>query len=100
MKKIVAITACPTGIAHTYMAAETLELAAKKAGILIKVETHGAIGVENKLTDIDIEVADVVILANDISIDEKRFEGKKIYKTSTTEAIRNASGVISTALSE
>ncbi len=94
MRKIIAITACPTGIAHTYMAAESLELAAKKMKILIKVETHGAIGVENKLTDDDIELADAVLIAADVSVSEDRFEHKKIYHTSTSEAIRNPQQVL------
>jgi fructose-specific phosphotransferase system IIB component len=98
MKKIVAVTACPTGIAHTYMAAETLEISAKKENLLIKVETQGAMGVENELTKIDIELADVVILAIDVAVDESRFLGKKIYKTSTTQAIRNAKKVLLDAL--
>ncbi len=98
MKKIVAITACPTGIAHTYMAAETLELAAKKMNILIKVETHGAIGVDNELTTDEIALADAVIIAADVSVSEDRFEGKKIFRTSTSEAIKDAKQVILDAL--
>ena len=94
MKKIVAITACPTGIAHTYMAAEMLESTAKKLNVLIKVETHGAIGVENELQDTDIEQADAVIIASDISIDESRFIGMKVYKTTTAKAISNTKEVI------
>jgi len=100
MKKIVAVTACPTGIAHTYMAAETLEISAKKENILIKVETQGAMGVENQLTETDIDLADVVILAVDVSVDESRFSEKKIYKTSTTQVIRNAKEVLLNALSK
>ena len=88
MRKIVAITACPTGIAHTYMAAEILELTAKKMNVLIKVETHGAVGVENELSENDIDLADVVLIAADVSVEEDRFEGKKIYHTSTTETIK------------
>lgn len=98
MKKIVAITACPTGIAHTYMAAEMLEMTAKKLNVLIKVETHGAIGVENTLIQSDIEKADAVIIAADVSVNIERFEHKKVYKTSTSEAIRNAKKVIEEAL--
>lgn len=98
MKKIVAITACPTGIAHTYMAAEMLEMTAKKLNVLIKVETHGAIGVENTLIQSDIEKADAVIIAADVSVNIERFEQKKVYKTSTSEAIRNAKKVIEEAL--
>ena len=61
--RVVAITACPTGIAHTYMAADKLTETAKKLGITIKVETQGAMGVENRLTDQDVERADIVICA-------------------------------------
>jgi len=75
--KIVAITACPTGIAHTYMAAEKLEKTAKKLGHSIKVETQGAMGVENELTQADIAAADAVIIAADIAIERaERFDEK------------------------
>ncbi len=85
--KIVAVSACPLGLMHTYMAAERLEKAAKKRGIDIKVETHGAIGIENKLTDEDIASSDYVVLMTDVSIDEKRFASKKIISVSTAYAI-------------
>ncbi|MFA6801256.1 MAG: PTS fructose transporter subunit IIB [Acholeplasmataceae bacterium] len=98
MKKIVAVTACPTGIAHTYMAAELLELTAKKMNVLIKVETQGAIGIENALTDNDIDFADIVLLACDIQIDEKRFIDKKIFRTTTTEVIAHPKVVIANVL--
>lgn len=94
MKKIVAIAACPTGIAHTYMAAEMLELTAKKNQILIKVETHGAIGVENELTNNDIDFADAVLIAADVKVDEDRFKDKKIYRTTTSDAIKNPKEVL------
>ena len=68
--KIVSVTACPTGIAHTYMAAEQLEKTAKKLGHSIKVETQGAMGIENELTPSEIEAADVAILATDIAIEQ------------------------------
>ncbi|PQJ84399.1 MULTISPECIES: PTS fructose transporter subunit IIB [Aliivibrio] len=74
--KIVAVTACPTGIAHTYMAADVLTKAAAKYGVSIKVETQGAMGIENELTSADIVNADVVIIASDIEIANKnRFVG-------------------------
>jgi PTS system fructose-specific IIB component/fructose-specific PTS system IIB-like component len=73
--KIVAVTACPTGIAHTYMAAEQLEKTARKLGHSIKVETQGAMGIENELTQNDIDAAEVVILAADIAIERaERFQ--------------------------
>ena len=77
MAHIVAITSCPTGIAHTYMAAEGLEIGAKKLGHTIKVETQGSIGVENQLSAADIDKADVVIIAADTQVDLSRFDGKK-----------------------
>ena len=93
--KIVAVTACPTGIAHTYMAAERLEKAAKKLGHAIKVETQGAMGIENALTKADVNGADVVILAAGIAIrDGERFEGKRVVEVTVQEAIRNAEGIL------
>ena len=68
--KFVAVTACPTGIAHTYMAAEQLEKTAKKLGHSIKVETQGAMGIENELSPADIDGADAAILATDIAIEQ------------------------------
>lgn len=88
MKKIVAITACPTGIAHTYMAAEQLEKTAKALGHQIKVETQGAMGQENVLSRQDIQEADAVIFATDIAVeDEERFAGCKILRISVQQAI-------------
>lgn len=98
MAKIVAITSCPTGIAHTYMAAEGLERGAKKLGHTIKVETQGSIGVENKLTEKEIAEADLVIIAADTKVDLSRFAGKKIYETSSSAAIKDGAGVITAAL--
>lgn len=74
--KIVAVTACPTGIAHTYMAAEQLEKTAKKLGHSIKVETQGAMGIENELSQADIDAADAALIAADIVIERpERFDG-------------------------
>jgi fructose PTS system EIIBC or EIIC component len=98
MAKIVAITSCPTGIAHTYMAAEGLELGAKRLGHIIKVETQGSIGVENRLTDKEIEEADFVIIAADVKVDLSRFVGKKIYETASNAAIKDGKAVITAAL--
>ncbi|MBC9129736.1 PTS system fructose-like transporter subunit IIB [Frischella sp. Ac48] len=76
--KIVAVTACPTGIAHTYMSQEAIERECKKRGYQVKVETQGSMGIENELTQSDIEEADVVILAVGIGIDgEERFDEKR-----------------------
>lgn len=97
-KKIVAITACVTGIAHTYLAEESLKKAAKLLGIDIKVETKGAIGTENKLSEKDIFDALGVIIAADIKIDEDRFLNKKIIHSSTKEAIINPKELINEVL--
>lgn len=96
--KIVAITSCPTGIAHTFMAAESLEKSAQAMGHEIKVETQGSVGVKNELTDADIESADAVIVAADTGIDTARFVGKRVYQTGTKEALHNGKAVIQAAL--
>jgi fructose-specific phosphotransferase system IIB component len=88
--KFVAITACPTGVAHTYMAAEQLAKTAKKLGHEIKVETQGAMGIENELTSKDIASADAVIFAVDIMIEkEERFDDIPKIRASVQEAIKN-----------
>lgn len=97
--KIVGATGCPTGIAHTYMAQEALEQAAEKAGVSIKVETHGQIGVENKLTTEEIKNADVVIIASDKDVQPERFAGKRVIDVSVGKGIRNAESLIEQALS-
>ena len=99
-KKIVAVTACAAGIAHTYMAAESLEQAAKKMGYEIKVETNGAIGAENVLTKQDIEQADMVIVASDIKIDPIRFTGKRLFVTKSNQAIQDSEALINQAFEE
>jgi fructose-specific phosphotransferase system IIB component len=92
--KIVAVTACPTGIAHTYMAAEQLEKTAKALGHEIKVETQGAMGIENELSESDIRGAQAVILATDIEIEKgERFDGVKTVRVPVQEAIKNPHGV-------
>ena len=96
--KIVAITSCPTGIAHTYMAAEGLEKGAKQLGHIIKVETQGSIGVENRLTENEIAEAELVIIAADVKVDLSRFTGKKIYETASNAAIKDGVGVINASL--
>jgi fructose-specific phosphotransferase system IIB component len=93
--KIVAVTACPTGIAHTYMAAELLAKAAAALGHQIRVETQGAMGVENALSTRDIRESDVVLLAADIQVEEReRFEGKRIVEISVKEAIQRPEAVL------
>ena len=91
---IVGITACPTGIAHTYMAAERLEKAGKKMGLMVKIETQGAMGIENELTEADIREAAAVIFAVGIPVQKKeRFDGKKVYEIGVQEAIKNAEAI-------
>ncbi|PZN10267.1 MAG: hypothetical protein DIU69_07415, partial [Bacillota bacterium] len=97
-RRVVAVTACPTGIAHTYMAAEALEKAAREKGIEIRVETRGSVGVENALTQADIEAADAVIIAADAKVDTARFAGKPLVEASVGEAIRDAAKLLDRAL--
>lgn len=93
--KIVAVTACPSGVAHTYMAAEALERAAKAKGIEIKVETQGSIGVENKITLEEAQAANVVILTKDIGIKEtERFAGKPIVKVGVSDVVKKSDQII------
>lgn len=87
--KLVGVCACPAGIAHTYMAAENLERAAKKRGYEVKIETNGSAGVENRLTEEDIQSADYVIVAADTNVEIERFRGKKVLEVSVTDAIRS-----------
>ena len=94
--KIVAVTACPTGIAHTYMAAAQLEKTAKDLGHEINVETQGAVGVENPLSATDIQKAEAVIFAVDVNFEgRERFEGIKAIEVSTQEVIKNPLSVFS-----
>lgn len=94
--KVVVVTACPTGIAHTYMAAEKLTEAAIAQGHDVKVETQGAMGIENEITPLDIEEADIALFAVDIAVDgEERFSDLKVVKVPVAEAIRNPEAVMS-----
>lgn len=93
-KKVIAITSCPVGVAHTYMAAENLEKAASNMGIDIKVETHGSIGIENELTDKEIQEAEGLIIAADTNIDRSRFSGKQILQVGVQEGIRHPEELI------
>jgi fructose-specific phosphotransferase system IIB component len=94
--KIVAVTACPTGIAHTYMAAARLEKVAKTFGHEIKVETQGAMGIENKLTENDIRQAQIAIFAVDIEVEGKeRFHGVKVIQVPLQEALKNPESIFS-----
>lgn len=98
MMKIVCVTACPTGIAHTYMAAEMLEHTAQLMKIELKVETNGAMGVENKLNSKDIEDAIAVIIAADIHVDMERFRGKPLIEVPVSKAIHDANELIQNAI--
>ena len=93
-----AITACPTGIAHTYMAAENLEAAAKKLGYRIKIETHGSIGVEGSFSAQDIEEADAVVVGADTVIAKDRFHGKRLVATGVDEAIKHPEQLLTKSL--
>ena len=92
--KIVAVTACPTGIAHTYMAAEQLEKTAKALGHEIKVETQGAMGIENELTPADIRQAQCAIFAADIDVErQERFSNIKVIRVAVQHAIKDPRAV-------
>ncbi|HST62044.1 MAG TPA: PTS fructose-like transporter subunit IIB, partial [Longimicrobium sp.] len=99
-KRLVGITACPTGIAHTFMAAEALQKAAVAMGHTIKVETQGSVGAKNQLTPEDIAAADAVVIAADTKVDTTRFAGKPVYVTSTKAAIKAGRDAIGTALAQ
>ena len=95
-----AITACPTGIAHTFMAADALKKAAAAAGDEIHVETQGSVGAKNQLTPEQIAAADLVIIAADTHVDPSRFAGKPVYTTSVGAAVKGAADVIARARTE
>lgn len=86
--RVLAVTACPTGIAHTYMAAESLERAGNKLGVTIKVETNGSGGAKNILTKEEIEACDGIIVAADKSVEMARFDGKKVIRTKVSDGIK------------
>jgi len=95
---IIGVTGCPTGIAHTYLAAEALEKGAAALGYKIKVETNGSIGVKNSPTAEEIERADAIVVASDKQVELHRFAGKKLIETSVKAPITDAKGVINKAL--
>jgi len=99
-KRLVGITSCPTGIAHTFMAAEALQKAAKALGHTIKVETQGSVGAKNQLTPEEIAAADAVVIAADTKVDTSRFAGKPVYSTSTKQAMHSGKEVIVAALAQ
>ena len=97
--EILAITSCPTGIAHTYMAAEALEQMGEQLGHKVKVETHGSSGVKNKFTKEEIKNAKGIIIASDTNIDLSRFDGKKLIKTKVADGINKPKELIEQVLS-
>ncbi|WP_283603632.1 PTS fructose transporter subunit IIBC [Serratia proteamaculans] len=99
-KRIVAITACPTGVAHTFMAAEAIESEAKKRGWWVKVETRGSVGAGNTITPEEVAAADLVIVAADIEVDLEKFAGKPMYRTSTGLALKKTAQELDKAQAE
>ncbi|AOF00154.1 PTS fructose transporter subunit IIBC [Serratia marcescens] len=99
-KRIVAITACPTGVAHTFMAAEAIESEAKKRGWWVKVETRGSVGAGNAITPEEVAAADLVIVAADIEVDLDKFAGKPMYRTSTGLALKKTAQELDKAQAE
>ncbi|MFZ3389338.1 PTS fructose transporter subunit IIBC [Buttiauxella gaviniae] len=99
-KRIVAVTACPTGVAHTFMAAEAIETEAKKRGWWVKVETRGSVGAGNAITPEEVAEADLVIVAADIEVDLAKFAGKPMYRTSTGLALKKTAQELDKAVVE
>ncbi|WP_038344977.1 fructose-specific PTS transporter subunit EIIC [Acinetobacter sp. A47] len=99
-QNFVAVTACPTGVAHTFMAAEALQQGAAKLGYHIQVETQGSVGAKNILTDEAIAAADIVILATDIEVNTDRFVGKRVYRCGTGFALKQTDKAFAEAITE
>ncbi|WP_345828266.1 PTS fructose transporter subunit IIBC [Erwinia sp. HDF1-3R] len=99
-KRIVAVTACPTGVAHTFMAAEAIDTEAKKRGWWVKVETRGSVGAGNTITAEEVAEADLVIVAADIEVDLAKFAGKPMYRTSTGLALKKTAQELDKAVAE
>ncbi|EPK7358781.1 PTS fructose transporter subunit IIBC [Kluyvera ascorbata] len=100
VKRIVAVTACPTGVAHTFMAAEAIETEAKKRGLWVKVETRGSVGAGNAITPDEVADADLVIVAADIEVDLAKFAGKPMYRTTTGLALKKTAQELDKAIVE
>ena len=100
LPEVLAVTACPTGIAHTYMAADALIKKAKELGVNIKVETNGSTGVKNMLTDEEIKNAKGIIVAADKNVEMARFDGKNVEIVPVKEGIKNPEGLIKNALNQ
>ncbi len=99
-KRLLAITACPTGVAHTFMAAEAIETEAKKRGWWVKVETRGSVGARNLITSEEVAAADLVIVAADIEVDMQKFAGKPIYRTTTRLALKKTEEELDNAVTQ
>ena len=100
VKRIVAVTACPTGVAHTFMAAEAIETEAKKRGLWVRVETRGSVGAGNAITPEEVAEADLVIVAADIEVDLAKFAGKPMYRTTTGLALKKTAQELDKAIVE
>lgn len=98
--KVVAVTACPTGVAHTFMAAEALQQTAQQMGVELRVETQGSVGARNPLTAEEIAAADVVLLAADIEVNPERFAGKRIFRCGTGVALKQPQATLERALKD
>ncbi|UCO96859.1 PTS fructose-like transporter subunit IIB [Metapseudomonas lalkuanensis] len=98
--RIVAVTACPTGVAHTFMAAEALKQAAQRLGMDLQVETQGSVGARDPLSPEAIAAADVVLLATDIEVDTARFVGRRVFRCGTGVALKHAEATLQRALDE
>ncbi|PWC32977.1 PTS fructose transporter subunit EIIBC [Azospirillum sp. TSO35-2] len=99
-RRIVAITSCPTGIAHTFMAAEGIQQAATALGHKARVETQGSVGARDTLTDAEIRDADIVLIAADTQVDLSRFAGKRVFLSGTKPAINDGKALVTRALAE
>ena len=93
-KKLIALCACPMGLAHTFMAAQALEEAAVEAGYEVKIETQGADGIQNRLTAQDIAEATIIIHSVAVTPDNERFESRDVYEITLQDTIKNAAGII------
>lgn len=97
--KMIAVTSCPIGMAHTYMASAALKKAAKKKKIEMRVETQGSMGIRDKITKQEIEEADVLILAADVAmLEPKRFKNVLTYKTTTSKIIKKCDKILEEAM--
>lgn len=97
---VVAVTACPTGVEHTFMAAEAIEAEAKKRGWWVKVETRGSVGAGNAITPEEVRETDLVIVAADIEVDLAKFAGKPMYRTSTGLALKKTAQTLDNAVAQ